>query len=140
MHDVKLDDEIFNPKNHYKPTLHLADRYRERMIENSSKVVAKHIMNATDEEIGHRANYMLLFSIYGRPGETPNTEVRYYFNWEIIIDTKKKTIITLYEDKKKRPLPAHLFGDSKQRKAIYKLWFLKKFETNSKDEDEKSSF
>lgn len=119
------EHELIYAINYYKPTLHLADRYRQRMLENSSKVVANHILNATDEEIGHRANYMLLFSIHGRPGETPNTEVRYYFNWEIVIDNKKKTIITLYEDKKKRPLPAVLFGDPKERKIIYKLWFKK---------------
>ncbi len=118
--------ELIYAINYYKPTLHLADRYRQRMLEYTSKVVANHIMNATDEEIGHRANYMLLFSIHGRPGETPNTEVRYYFNWEIVVDNKNKTIITLYEDKKKRPLPASLFGDPKERKVIYKLWFKNK--------------
>ena len=123
------DHELFDPINYYKPTLHLADRYRERMTDKASKVVSNHIMNATDEEIGHRANYMLLFSIHGRLGETPNTEVRYYFNWEIIIDNLNKTIITLYEDEKKRPLPANLFGNPKERKTVYKLWFKKKEET-----------
>ena len=120
------DSELIYAINYYKPTAHLAERYRQRMRDTATKTVAKHILNATDEEIGHRANYMLLFSIHGRKGETPNTEVRYYFNWEIVVDNKNKTIITLYEDRKKKPLPANLFGDPKERKTIYKLWFKNK--------------
>lgn len=113
--------------NHYTPTNHLALRYRERMSQKKINRRTAHVMlNASNKELGHRANYMLLFSIHGRPGETPNTEVRYYFNWEIVIDNEKKTIVTMYEDTSKKPLPAHLFGDPKERKAIYKLWFKNK--------------
>lgn len=117
-------EEIIHAMNYYQPTNHLAHRYRQRMSKRTSRRTAEAMLNATNEELGYRANYMLLFSIHGRPGETPNTEVRYYFNWEIVVDNVKKTIITMYEDK--RMLPAHLFGDAKERSVIYNLWFKNK--------------
>lgn len=120
-------EELIYAMNYYSPTHHLALRYRERMSKKkSNRRTARAMLEATNKELGYRANYMLLFSVHGRPGETPNTEVRYYFNWEIVIDNEKKTIVTMYEDTSKKMLPAHLFGDPKERRVIYRLWFKNK--------------
>lgn len=83
------------------------------MTEQRSKVVTKHILLSTEKELRLRANYMLLFSIHGRAGETVNTEVRYYFDWEIVIDNEKKPIITMYQMRNKKRLPVSLFGNPK---------------------------
>ena len=89
----------------------------------TKKRLRKVMLEATDKELGLRANYMLLFSIHGRPGDTPNTEVRYYFDWDLVIDNKKKTIIILYQCEVNRRIPAWKFGDPKLRKKIYNCWF-----------------
>lgn len=110
--------------NYYQATEHFGERFRERMGKHvSSKVTQNNLVNASDDELARRANYMLLFSIHGRPGETKDTEVRYYFDWNIVIDNKKKTLITMYIDDNRKSLPARLFGDRNLRKTIYKLWF-----------------
>ena len=120
-------EELIYAMNYYHPTQHLANRYRQRMSKKTKNLrVINAMLEASNEELGYRANYMLLFSIHGRPGETPNTEVRYYFNWEIVVDNVNKKIVTMYEDRSKYPLPAHLFGDPKERDLIYKLWFKNK--------------
>lgn len=110
--------------NYYQPTTHFAERYRERMsLHVGNKTARKKLLEATDEELSKRANYMLLFSIHGRPGETENTEVRYYFNWDIVIDNKRKTIITMYINDERKVPPVRLFGDRRLRKMIYDIWF-----------------
>ncbi len=112
------------PRNYYQPTAHLGQRYRQRMGGITTKERLRKVMlEATDKKLGLRANYMLLFSIHGRPGDTPNTEVRYYFDWDLVIDNKKKTIITLYQCEVNRRIPARKFGDPKLRKKIYNCWF-----------------
>lgn len=118
-------DEMLYAMEYYAPTEHLAQRYRQRMGEKKThKRTITSLMKASNRELGHRANYMLLFSIHGRRGETPNTEVRYYFNWEIVVDNKKKCIVTMYEDNEKKRLPARKFGNPKERRRIYRQWFL----------------
>lgn len=122
-------DTLDKAMNYYEPSEHLAERYRQRMVEKKThKRTINSIMNATNQELGYRANYMLLFSIHGRPGETEDTEVRYYFNWEIVVDNKRKRIVTMYEVKEKKKLPAHLFGRPAERNSIYKSWFRKRNE------------
>lgn len=117
-------EDWFVPKNYYQPTAHLGKRYKQRLGENTSKQRLRKIMSeASDRELGLRANYMLLFSIHGRPGDTPNTEVRYYFDWDIVIDNKRKTIVTIYQCEVNRRIPSSKFGDPKLRKKIYNCWF-----------------
>lgn len=110
--------------NYYEPTSHFGERYRERMsIHVKNGLTRKKLVEETDAELARRANYMLLFSIHGRPGETNCTEVRYYFDWNIVIDNSRKTIVTMYVADERKPLPARLFGDRKLRKVMYDLWF-----------------
>ena len=127
-------DDWFTPQNYYQPTIHLAERYRKRMGEHTAKnIIQKRLKLASNDELGMRANYMLLFSIHGRSGGTPETEVRYYFDWEIVVDNKNKTIITMYQDRRRSKLPVSLFGDPKFRRLVYKSWFMKK----SSEEEQK---
>jgi len=109
---------------YYTPTYHLLNRYRQRMCERvGCKKTARRIKQATMKELARRANYMLLFSIHGRPGKGEDIEVRYYFDWNIVIDNRKRTIITMYIDHK-RPVPsADLFGNRRLRKVIYDMFF-----------------
>ena len=121
------DELLLDATNYYEPSEHLAQRYRERMAEKKThKRTVDAIMNATNIELGYRANYMLLFSIHGRPGETEDTEVRYYFNWEIVVDNKRKRIVTMYETSHKKKRDPSLFGSPSERRSIYKLWFKKR--------------
>ncbi len=109
---------------YYQPTTHFGKRYRERMSKHVvNQTAKKNLLEATDEELAKRANYMLLFSILGRPGETEHTEVRYYFNWDIVIDNKQKTIITMYINEDRKIPHVHLFGDRRTRKMVYDIWF-----------------
>jgi hypothetical protein len=110
--------------SYYKPTIHFRKRYKERMSQNvKNKTASRRLLEASEAELAKRANYMLLFSIHGRPGETEHTEVRYYFNWNIVIDNRDKTLITMYIDEEREVPPVRLFGDRKLRKMIYDLWF-----------------
>lgn len=118
------EGDIMYSTNFYTATEHFGERYRGRMSKHvANEKTKKNLMEATDAELERRGNYMLLFSIHGRPGETPQTEVRYYFNWDIVVDNTKKKIITMYIDDDRQSLPARLFGDRKLRKTIYNLWF-----------------
>ena len=118
------EGEIMYATNWYTPSAHFAERYRERMAKHvTSKLTRDKLLNATDAELARRANYMLLFSIHGRKGETKQTEVRFYFDWNIVVDNEKRTIVTMYIDDDRKPMPARLFGDRKIRKLIYNLWF-----------------
>lgn len=110
--------------NYYDPTAHFGQRYRERMSEHVKRnVTKKHLLEESDKELARRANYMLLFSVHGRPGDTDCTEVRYYFDWNIIIDNSNRKIVTMYIADSRKQLPARLFGDRKLRKVMYDLWF-----------------
>lgn len=79
--------------------------------------------NATKEELARRANYMLLFSIHGKPGHEPDTEVRYYFEWNIVINNKTKEIITMYRHERRKVPPTFMFGHRRLRELIYDLMF-----------------
>lgn len=108
----------------YTPTDHLLRRYRKRMSEAVvNKTAREKTQKANDNHLAKRINYMLIFSCHGRPGETKNTEVRYYFDWDIIVDNKKKTVVTMYQNKERRVPPASMFGDRGLRKTIYDLMF-----------------
>lgn len=109
---------------YYQPTKHFRKRYVERMSEASKTQQAKNrLENASENELAKRANYMLLFSIHGRPGDTERTEVRYYFEWDIVVDNKYKTLVTMYVNEDRAIPPVRLFGDRKLRKIIYDIWF-----------------
>lgn len=111
-------------QTYYEATDHSFKRYKKRMAEHvKSKFTRKNLQVANKEELAKRTNFMLLFSIHGRPGATPNTEVRYYFDWDIVVDNKKKTIVTVYPNDSRRVPPAHKFGDRKIRQKVYSLWF-----------------
>lgn len=115
---------------YYQPTKHFRQRYKERMSEHVSNRTARNkLLHASEPELAKRANYMLLFSIHGRPGETEHTEVRYYFDWDIVIDNKDKTLVTMYINEERKVPPVRLFGDRKLRKLIYDLWFKPKSKT-----------
>lgn len=108
----------------YTPTNHMCRRYRKRMSESvANKTARKKLQKADDNHLAKRVNYMLLFSIHGRPGAGPDTEVRYYFNWDIVIDNKRKTVVTMYENNDRKMPPAKLFGDRHLRKIMYDLYF-----------------
>lgn len=118
------EGEMLYACNYYRITEHFGERYRQRMAEHiKSPLAKKRLLEVDNEELERRANYMLLFSIHGRDGDTPQTEVRYYFNWNIVVDNKNKTIVTMYIDESRSVPPVRLFGDRKMRKLIYKLWF-----------------
>ncbi|WP_422661601.1 hypothetical protein ACK8P5_26120 (plasmid) [Paenibacillus sp. EC2-1] len=108
----------------YQPTYHLCKRYRERMVDSvTNQLARKKIQAADDDEFACRVNYMLLFSIYGRPGSTWNTEVRYYFNWDIVIDIQSKTVVTMYLNDNRKVPSAKKFGDKKMKKTLFKFMF-----------------
>lgn len=122
--ELKYRRENIMDTSWYTATNHFYKRYRNRMSKNvTNKTAKKKLLEADTEHLEKRANYMLLFSIHGRHGHTPNTEVRYYFNWNIIIDNRSKTLITMYTDNDRPMPPIRLFGDRKLRKTIYNLWF-----------------
>lgn len=111
-------------KTYYQPTAHFEERYIERMSKVAKSQPAKNrLLRATSTELAKRANYMLLFSIHGKPGETEQTEVRYYFEWDIVVDNKNRTLVTMYINEERNVPPVRLFGDRKVRKMIYDLWF-----------------
>lgn len=110
--------------NYYTPTQHFSERYRQRMRKHvTSKVTKNRLLNVSDAELARRANFMLMFSIHGCTGATAHTEVRYYFEWDIVIDNKNKKIITMYINEDRRIPPVYVFGDRKLRRIIYNLWF-----------------
>jgi hypothetical protein len=109
---------------YYAPTKHFRQRYRERMSKHvSPKKTRENLLNASETELAKRANYMLLFSIHGEPGATPHTEVRQYFDWDIVIDNRDKTLVTMYINEDRKIPPVRMFGDRKLRKTVYDLWF-----------------
>jgi hypothetical protein len=109
---------------YYTATRHLVQRYRQRMSSlANSEHLKKEIKSATQQQLTRRANFMLLFSIHGKPGKKPNTEVRYYFDWNIVVDNVTKEIITLYKNVR-RAVPAITnFGSRRLRTIIYDLMF-----------------
>lgn len=109
---------------YYEASEHFEDRFRERMAEATNKKQArKRFLKVGSAELTKRANYMLLFSIYGRPGDTEHTEVRYYHEWNIVVDNRDRTLVTMYIDEKRPVPPARLFGDRRLRKMVYDVWF-----------------
>ncbi|MNV57464.1 hypothetical protein D3C71_1497960 [compost metagenome] len=66
---------------------------------------------------------MLLFSIHGKPGTQPNTEVRYYFDWNIVINYVTKEIITMYKHVRRAVPAISNFGSRRLRTIIYDLMF-----------------
>jgi len=109
---------------YYHPTHHLIKRYRQRMRKHvESKYLKKVLKSSNVQELARRINYMLLFSIHGRPGDKPDTEVRYYFGWNIVINNKTKEVITLYHHDRRKIPPVFMFGHRKLRNLIYDIMF-----------------
>lgn len=117
-------EELLFAFGHYQASEHFAERYRQRMRKHTARETTKQrLLEVSDDELTRRANYMLIFSIHGRPGDTPQTEVRYYFDWNIVIDNERKRLVTMYIDDTRGVPNAKLFGDTQLRKTIYNLWF-----------------
>lgn len=118
------DSQKMYAANYYQPTKHFAQRYRERMCEHvSNEETRRRLIEVSDHHLTRRANYMLLFSIHGENGATLHTEVRHYFEWDIVVDNRDKKLITMYINNERKLLPERFFGDRKMRKLIYSLWF-----------------
>lgn len=103
----------------YKITRHLVERYKKRLTKTASNYLSAAILGATPQEIERRANFMLLFSSFEKAGKEPNTEIRNYYGWRIVIDLKSKKIITIYQTqrKMKSDIP------SSCRRKLYRAWF-----------------
>ena len=125
---------------YYRPTDHFEDRFRERMAEamkkKKKKKAIKRFLNVKSAELAKRANYMLLFSIHGRPGDTEHTEVRYYYEWNIVIDNRDRTLVTMYIDDDRPIPPVRLFGDRRLRNMVYDVWFKPKSKYRQQVENE----
>ncbi len=108
---------------YYTPTHHALFRYRQRMSENKKEHTQTRIDAANDIHLAKRINFMLLFSMHGRFARHKHLELRYYFDWTIVIDNRARTVVTVYRDEKRGVPHASSFGNTKTRDMIYDIWF-----------------